>query len=93
MAIPENAANPSNIAGEITRIFNARNLIRLKFVDLGISNASDDITALATAASNIENRGNVTATVQEGSTYTIPKGYHNGSGTVSGVAGGGNYNL
>jgi hypothetical protein len=31
--------------------------------------------------------------VQEGSTYTIPKGYHNGSGTVSGVAGGGNYNL
>lgn len=32
-------------------------------------------------------------TVQEGDTYTIPKGYHNGSGTVSGVAGGGNYNL
>lgn len=31
--------------------------------------------------------------VQEGDTYTIPKGYHNGSGTVSGVAGGGNYNL
>ena len=31
--------------------------------------------------------------MQEGDTYTIPKGYHNGSGTVSGVAGGGNYNL
>ena len=87
------SANPSNIAGEITRILSARNLIRTKFVDLGISNGNDDITALATAASNIENRGNVTATVQEGSTYTIPKGYHNGSGTVSGVAGGGNYNL
>lgn len=26
-------------------------------------------------------------------TYTIPAGYHNGSGTVSGVAGGGNYKL
>ena len=35
----------------------------------------------------------MSATVQEGDTYTIPKGYHNGSGTVSGVAGGGNYNL
>lgn len=31
--------------------------------------------------------------LQEGDTYTIPKGYHNGSGTVSGVAGGGNYSL
>ena len=25
--------------------------------------------------------------------YTIPKGYHNGAGTVSGVGGGGNYTL
>ncbi len=39
------------------------------------------------------NRGAVSATVQEGDTYTIPAGYHNGSGTVSGVAGGGNYKL
>ena len=31
--------------------------------------------------------------VQEGQTYTIPQGYHNGSGTVRGVAGGGNYQL
>lgn len=31
--------------------------------------------------------------MQEGDTYTIPAGYHNGSGTVSGVAGGGNYSL
>jgi hypothetical protein len=31
--------------------------------------------------------------VQEGDTYTIPAGYHNGNGTVSGVAGGGNYKL
>lgn len=41
----------------------------------------------------IANQGAVSATVQEGDTYTIPKGYHNGSGTVSGVAGGGNYSL
>ena len=31
--------------------------------------------------------------MQEGDTFTIPAGYHNGSGTVSGVAGGGNYKL
>lgn len=48
---------------------------------------------LATAVGGIENKGAVSASVQEGETYTIPKGYHNGSGTVSGVAGGGNYNL
>ena len=29
----------------------------------------------------------------EGDSYTIPAGYHNGSGTVQGVAGGGNYSL
>jgi len=31
--------------------------------------------------------------VQEGDTFTIPAGYHDGTGTVSGVAGGGNYSL
>ena len=31
--------------------------------------------------------------IQEGQTYTIPQGYHNGSGTVTGVSGGGNYQL
>ena len=33
------------------------------------------------------------AEVKEGESYTIPKGYHNGAGTVTGVAGGGNYSL
>lgn len=47
----------------------------------------------ATAVDGISNQGAVSATVQEGDTYTIPAGYHNGSGTVSGVAGGGNYKL
>lgn len=48
---------------------------------------------LAEAIDGIANRGAVSATVQEGDTYTIPAGYHNGSGTVSGVSGGGNYTL
>ena len=41
----------------------------------------------------IVNRGAVSAQVKEGETYAIPAGYHNGSGTVSGVSGGGSYNL
>lgn len=82
-----------SIATEITRITTARNTIRAKLVELGKAQTTDDLDTLATAVEGIENQGAVSATVQEGDTYTIPKGYHNGSGTVSGVAGGGNYNL
>ena len=82
-----------SIATEIGRIQTARNTIRSKAVELGIGTSTDQLDALATKIGAIENRGAVSATVQEGDTYTIPKGYHNGSGTVSGIAGGGNYNL
>ncbi|MBQ2991139.1 MAG: hypothetical protein IJD60_07595 [Clostridia bacterium] len=78
---------------EITRIQTARNKLRSKAVALGIAQSTAKIDTLATAFDGIENRGAVSAQVQEGTTYTIPKGYHNGSGTVSGVAGGGNYEL
>ena len=80
-------------ATEITRIQSARNKIRAKLVALGLVSSTAKIDALATAVDEIENRGAVSAQVQEGATYTIPRGYHNGSGTVSGVGGGGNYNL
>lgn len=80
-------------ATEISRLVDARNTIRDKLVDLGLSTSTAKLDALATAVDGITNRGAVSATVQEGDTYTIPAGYHNGSGTVSGVAGGGNYNL
>lgn len=78
---------------EITRIQTARNTIRTKLVELGLAQSTAKLDALATAVEGIDNRGAVNAQVQEGDTYTIPKGYHNGSGVVSGVAGGGNYNL
>jgi len=78
---------------EITRIQTARNTMRTKLVDLGLVASTAKIDAIATAVDGIENRGAVQANVQEGDTYTIPKGYHNGNGTVSGVAGGGNYTL
>ena len=82
-----------SIAAEITRIQTDRNTIRNKLIDFGLVESSANLDACATAISGIVNQGAVSATVQEGDTYTIPKGYHNGAGTVSGVAGGGSYNL
>lgn len=82
-----------SIQTEITRIQTARNTLRAKAVELGIAESQAKLDVIATAIDGIENQGAVSATVQEGDTYTIPKGYHNGSGTVSGVSGGGNYNL
>lgn len=82
-----------SISLELTRLQTGRNTIRAKLVELGIATGTDKLDALATAIEGIINQGAVSATVQEGDTYTIPAGYHNGSGTVSGVAGGGNYSL
>ena len=83
----------TTIAEQITRLTNDRNTIRNKVLDFGLVESTANLDALATAIDGITNCGAVSAQVQEGNTYTIPKGYHNGSGTVSGVAGGGNYNL
>lgn len=82
-----------SISTELSRIQSDRNTIRAKLVELGMANNTDNLDALATAIDGLINRGAVSVTVQEGDTYTIPKGYHNGSGTVSGVSGGGNYSL
>ena len=82
-----------SIATEIARIETARNTLRTKAVELGIGLGTDKLDAIAADFEGIVNQGAVSATVQDGATFTIPKGYHNGSGTVSGVAGGGNYSL
>lgn len=82
-----------SIATEISRLQTSRNTIRTKLVELGLVGSTAQMDALATAIESIVNCGAVSATVQEGATYTIPAGYHNGSGTVSGVAGGGSYTL
>ena len=80
-------------ATEISRLTDARNTIRDKLIEFGLATSTSKLDTLATAVDGITNRGSVSATVQEGDTYTIPAGYHNGSGTVSGVSGGGNYSL
>lgn len=82
-----------SVATEISRINTARDKLRTKAVNLGIATGTDKLDVLATAFDGITNQGAISAQVQEGDTYTIPAGYHNGAGTVSGVSGGGNYSL
>lgn len=82
-----------SITSHLSRIQTDKSKLRNKAVELGIADSTANLDALATAFEGVENRGAVSAQVQEGDTYTIPKGYHNGSGTVSGVSGGGNYQL
>lgn len=78
---------------EITRIQDARNTLRNKAVELGIAASTAKIDDLAAAYDAIENQGAVNANVKEGESFTIARGYHNGSGTIKGVAGGGSYSL
>lgn len=82
-----------SVATYISSIESSRNTIRNKLIELGMAASSDKLDKLAAAIEAIVNQGAVQITVQEGDTYTIPAGYHNGNGTVSGVSGGGNYTL
>lgn len=80
-------------AEKIAEISAARNTIRNKLIEMGLATSTDLLDKLADAVASIVDRGAVSATVKEGETYTIQKGYHDGNGTVSGVFGGGDYNL
>lgn len=82
-----------SVQTEIQRIQTARDTLRAKAVELKISSGTEKLDELAEDYNGIQNQGSISAQVQEGETYTIPKGYHDGTGTVSGVSGGGSYNL
>ena len=82
-----------SVSTYIASISASRDAIRNKLIELGMAQSGDKLEKLATAIEGIINQGAISVTVQEGGTYTIPAGYHNGSGTVSGIAGGGNYTL
>lgn len=83
----------NDISTLIAAIQSARNTIRTKLQELGLVTSTAKLADCATAIDAMENRGAVQAIVKEGETYAIPKGWHNGSGTVSGAPGGGNYSL
>lgn len=81
------------IAAEISEITADRDKIRNKMIEIGEADSTANLNTLANAIGALTNVGSINAEVKEGETYTIPKGFHNGSGTVAGVAGGGNYSL
>lgn len=71
-----------SIATELSRIQADKNTIRAKLVELGMATNTDNLDKLAAAIEGLVNRGAVSVEILEGTTYTIPAGYHNGSGTV-----------
>ena len=75
-----------SVATELSRIQADRNTIRAKLVELGMATNTDKLTALAAAIEGLVNRGAVSVEIKEGTTYAIPAGYHNGSGTVKAVS-------
>lgn len=81
------------IEDKLLGIETSRNTIRAKLVELGLVESGAKLDTLAAVIEQIINRGAVSVQVKEGETYTIPAGFHNGSGTVSGVSGGGDYKL
>lgn len=74
-----------SIATEISRLQTDRNTIRAKLVELGMATNTDNLDTLAATIENLVNQGAVSVEILEGTTYTIPKGYHNGSGTVKAI--------
>lgn len=74
-----------SIATELSRIQTNRNTIRAKLVELGMATSMDKLDALASAIEGLVNRGAVSVEILEGTTYTIPAGYHNGSGVVKAI--------
>ena len=82
------------IANELARIEAAKTKFKNKGVEIGISLPNDKIDVIATKFdANLVNRGGISASVKEGESITIAKGYHDGTGTVVGVSGGGSYTL
>ena len=75
-----------SIATEISRIQSNKTTIRAKLVELGMATNTDNLDKLAAAIESLVNQGAVSVTVTEGKTYTIPAGYHNGSGTVTAIS-------
>ena len=73
------------ISTQIERINASRDTIREKLIELGISGvtSTSKLDALAEAIEGIVNKGAVEVTIMEGTSYTIPAGYHNGSGVVT----------
>lgn len=84
-----------SIASELQRILGDKQTIEDKLIEFELVNAGDNpnLDEIAATIDGILNQGAISQNLKEGEVYTIPAGYHNGSGKVTGIAGGGNYTL
>lgn len=72
-----------SIQTEITRLQNLRNTLRTKLVALGLVTSTAALEDCVTAVDEIASNGAVSKTLDaETKSYTVPAGYHNGSGKV-----------
>ena len=72
-----------SVSSEVNRLQTARNAIRSALLSWGVAQASDSLDELAAAIAALINRGAMTAALEEGETFAIPEGYHNGSGIIT----------
>lgn len=71
-----------SIQEEILRITDDRDRMRTHLKGFGLVQDTADLDDITLAVESIDNKGAVSIEVLEGDSYTIPKGYHNGSGIV-----------
>lgn len=73
-----------SIQTEITRLQGLKSALRTKLVALGLAQSTADLETCVSAVEGVENRGAVTGAIStKDGAYTVPGGYHNGSGKVS----------
>lgn len=75
-----------SVSTYIASIEASRNSIRNKLVELGMAQSIDKLDVLAQAIEDIVNQGAISVEIKEGTSFTIPAGYHNGSGTVKAIS-------
>ena len=71
-----------SIAEQVSRIRGEKSRLGIKLSNMGLASQTDKLEKMVDAVEGIVDRGAVDATVLQGESYTIPAGYHNGSGTV-----------
>lgn len=74
-----------SIQEKISALADARNKIRNWLLGLGLATSTDKLDDLATKIAAIVDHGAVNVQILEGTSYTIPAGYHDGNGIVMAV--------
>ena len=73
-----------SVSEQITRLQGLRDRLRTKLSGMGLAESTADLEDCMTAVEGIADNGAVSKKLDTTTTsYTVPAGYHNGSGTVS----------